>query len=180
MKGGYLYLIIIGVCLLSSCNMKQRGNGALPMELVQAENVMYEKPDSALQILQAMPIPTEKEAHATWALLLTQARYKCFVDQSDSLVNIAHDYFMKGSNPQRKALALYHKAVLYKEKNQIDKALPYYLQASEEVKLTEDYRLAYLIHSHIGRIYAYRKLFGYSLSYYNKAIHYAELSKDTF
>ena len=83
MKGGYLYLIIIGVCLLSSCNMKQRGNGALPMELVQAENVMYEKPDSALQILQAMPIPTEKEAHATWALLLTQARYKCFVDQSD-------------------------------------------------------------------------------------------------
>ena len=73
---------------------------------------------------------------------------------SDSLVNIAYDYFMKGEDAQRKALTLYLKGVLYKEENQVDKALPYYLQASEEVKLSEDYRLAYLIYSHIGMIYA--------------------------
>ena len=74
MRNPILYLIIIGVCILSSCNMQQRGSGALPKELVQAENIMYENPDSALHILQAMPIPSEKEAHATWALLLTQAK----------------------------------------------------------------------------------------------------------
>lgn len=90
MKRCFLYFIIIGTCFFFSCNWQKKGNGALPMELVQAENVMYENPDSALHILQTMPIPTDKEAHATWALLLAQAKYKCNIAQSDSLVNIAH------------------------------------------------------------------------------------------
>ena len=67
----------------------------LSAELQRAEDLMYPHPDSALHILQAMTPPTDELNHATWALLLTQAKYKCFVDQSDSLVNIAHDYFMK-------------------------------------------------------------------------------------
>lgn len=101
MKHIYLYLIIIVTCILSSCNLGGRGKGVLPIELVQAENIMYENPDSALQILQGMAIPVNKEAHATWALLLTQAKYKCFVDQSDSLVNIAYDYFKKQQNKKK-------------------------------------------------------------------------------
>ena len=180
MRRCFLYLIIIGTCFVLSCNWQKKGSGALPMELVQAENIMYENPDSALHILQGMEVPTEGEAHATWALLLTQAKYKCFVEQSDSLVNIAYDYFIKGHNAQRKALSLYHKAVLYKEKNQVDKALPYYLQASEEVVKTQDYRLAYLIHSHIGMIYAHRKLHEYAVTYCMKANEYALMSNDNY
>ena len=180
MKHIYLYLIMIVTCILSSCNLGGGKKGVLPKELVQAENIMYENPDSALHILQTMSIPTEKEAHATWALLLTQAKYKCFVVQSDSLINIAHDYFMKGDNAQRKALALYHKAVLLKEKNEVDKALPYYLQASEEVSLTDDSRLAYLIHAQIGIIYAHRKLHEYSVAFCEKANKFAILSNDFY
>ncbi len=180
MKRFYLYLILIAAYILSSCNLGGRGKSVLPIELVQAENIMYENPDSALHILQSMPIPTEKEAHATWALLLTQAKYKCFVDQSDSLINIAYDYFIKGNNAQRKALALYHKAVLYKEKNQVDKALPYYLQASEEVSFTDDCRLAYLIHAQIGIIYAHRELHEYSVAFCKKANKFAILSNDFY
>ena len=180
MKYLYFYLMIVCVCLLSSCHSGRSGQEALPLELVQAENLMYEHPDSALQILQGMSVPSEKEAYATWALLLTQAKYKCFVDQSDSLVNIAHDYFMKGNNAQRKALALYHKAVLYNEKNQIDEALSHYLQASEEIVLTEDFRLAYLIYSHVGMIYAHQKLHEYSVSFCEKANKYALLSNDSY
>lgn len=166
--------------MLSSCNLNRKSSNALPVELIQAENIMYENPDSALQLLQGMAVPADKEAHATWALLLTQAKYKCFVDQSDSLLNIAYDYFMQGNNAHRMALTLYHKAVLYKEQNQLDKALPYYLQASEEIKLTEDYRLAYLIYSHIGIIYAHRNLHGYSIQYCEKANEYALLSDDSY
>ncbi len=180
MKHNFLCLIIIGLCLLNSCQWQKRVSGALPKELVQAENIMYENPDSALHILQEMEMPMEEEAHATWALFLTQAKYKCFVDQSDSLVNIAYDFFLKGENAQRKALALYHKAVLYKVKNQPDRALPYYLRASEEVMSTKDYRLAYLIYSHIGMVYAHRKLHEYSVSYCEKANEYALSSEDPY
>ena len=180
MKHIYLYLIIIVTCILSSCNLGGGKKGVLPKELVQAENIMYENPDSALHILQAMQIPTEKEAHATWALLLTQAKYKCFVVQSDSLVNIAHDYFMKGENVQRKAMTLYHKGVLHEEKNQADEALPYYLKAAEEVSLTEDYCLSYLIYSHIGMIYAYRKLHDFAKFYCKKANKYAFKTNNSY
>ena len=173
------YILIALVLLMVACG-RPSGNAPLSAELQRAEDLMYPHPDSALHILQAMTPPEDELNRATWALLLTQAKYKCFVDQSDSLVNIAHDYFMKGDDAQRKALALYHKAVLLKVKNEADKALPFYLQASEEVKLTEDYRLAYLIYSHIGMVYAYRDLHNYSIPFCEKANEYALLSNDSY
>ena len=174
MKHIYLYLIIIVTCILSSCNLGGRGKGVLPIELVQAENIMYENPDSALQILQGMTIPTEKEAHATWALLLSQAKYKCNVVQSDSLVNIAHNYFMKGDNAQRKSLASYLKGGLLDEKNQVDKALIFYLEAAKECEYINDNLLNYLINAHIARIYSHRDLHDYAILYRKNAIKYAE------
>lgn len=180
MKRIYLYLIIIVACILSSCNLGGRGNSVLPIELVQAENIMYENPDSALHILQTMPIPTEKEAHATWALFLTQAKYKCFIDQSDSLVNIAYDFFMKGSNAQRKALALYHRAALYEEKNQTENALTYYLEAVDIIDTINDDRLRYLIYAKIAFIYSNRKLYDYADTYMEKAMKCALSSQDNY
>ena len=172
------HILLITLLLMAGCG--RPAETTLSAELQRAEDLMYPHPDSALHILQAMTSPKDELNRATWALLLMQAKYKCFVDQSDSLVNIAHNYFMKGDDAQRKALVLYHKAVLLKEKNEVDKALPYYLQASEEVKLTEDYRLAYLIYSHIGMIYAHRKLHEYSVSYCEQANEYALLSEDPY
>ena len=168
-----LYLLIAILLLTTGCN--RPAQTTLCNELLRAEELMYPAPDSALHILQGMTPPADELNRATWALLLTQAKYKCDVVQSDSLVNVAYDFFMEGDDVQRKALTLYHKGVLYKEENQVDKALPYYLQASEKVKLTEDYRLAYLIYSHIGMIYAYRKLHEYSASYCEKANEYAQM-----
>ena len=173
-----LYLLIAILLLTTGCNRPTPTT--LCNELLRAEELMYPAPDSALHILQGMTPPADELNRATWALLLTQAKYKCFVDQSDSLVNVAYDYFIKGEDAQRKALTLYHKGVLYKEKNQVDKALPYYLQASEEVKLTEDYRLAYLIHAQIGIIYAHRDLHDYSVIFCEKANKYAILSNDFY
>ena len=165
--------------MLSSCNLNRKSNNALPVELIQAENIMYENPDSALQILQGMVIPLDKEAHATWALLLTQAKYKCDIAQSDSLVNVAYDYFIKGDDAQKKALSLYIKGGLLNEINQQDKALSYYLKAAEECGYSDDYRLSYLINSHISRMYAERKLYDYSLKYGVKAKENALLAKDS-
>ena len=110
------HILVITLLLMAGCG--RPAETTLSAELQRAEDLMYPHPDSALHILQAMTPPKDELNHATWALLLTQAKYKCFVEQSDSLVNIAHDYFMKGDDAQRKALALYHKAVLLKVKNE--------------------------------------------------------------
>lgn len=177
MRNRILYLIIIGGCLLSSCNLNRKSSDALPIELIQAENIMYENPDSALQILQGMVIPLDKEAHATWALLLTQAKYRCLIEQSDSLANIAYDYFIKSNNSKRKSLVLYLKGGIFYERNQYDNALRFYIEADKENEMLPNDTLGYLINSHICMIYAYQELYEYALEYGWKANKYAMNSK---
>ena len=164
--------------MLSACTQNKANTSALLPELVQAELVMYEYPDSALHILQGMQTPatSDKLQNAAWALLMTQAKYRSNVKQSDSLINIAYDYFINKDDAQRKGMALYYKGAIYEEKD-AGEALHYYLEAAKEIEKTEDYRLAYRINSDIGLLYAYRSLNDYAMKYYEKAHHYAILSK---
>lgn len=173
------YILIALVLLMVACG-RPSGNAPLSAELQRAEDLMYPHPDSALHILQAMTPPKDELNRATWALLLTQAKYKCDVKQSDSLVNIAHDYFMKRDNAQRKALALFCKAGLYEEQDNIEVAINSYLDAvkvSDEIK---DYRLKHLINVRLALMYVRRNLYDYAIEYCEKANQYALLSGDSF
>ena len=129
---------------------------------------MYEYPDSALHILQEMQMPasSDKLQNATWALLLTQAKYKNYIEEvtDSTLINIAYDYFMKKGNAQRKAMTLYYKGVLYGKADKTQEAQESYLKAIEEVEKTKDYQLAHLIYSSIGNIYLYNSLNEYAFA----------------
>ena len=171
-----LYLLIAILLLTTGCNRPTPTT--LCNELLQAEELMYPAPDSALHILQGMTPPADELNRATWALLLTQAKYKCFVDQSDSLVNVAYDYFMKGDDAQRKALALYLKGGLLYEKNQSEIALNFFLEANEELEKISNDTLGFLIDSHICMIYAYQKLYDYAIEYAWKSNEHAEKSQN--
>ena len=156
-------------------------NSATPLlpELQQAESIMYESPDSALRLLQSMPVPqpSDRLECATWALFTTQARYKLYMQQSDSLINIAYDFFMKQGDAQRKALALYYKGAICKEQQQIEEAHKYFLQAAEEVEKTTDYQLGHLIYVGLADTYAYQHLNEYALKAAQEAHRYAIASK---
>ena len=166
--------LIIGILLLAACTQKEENPSALPSELLQAEAIMYEHPDSALHILQKIkPAASRKLEHATWALLLTQANYKMYVKQSDSLLNIAYDYFIEREDAQRKALVLYCKSGLYGENNEVEKEQECLLQASNEVEKTQDYQLGYLIYSSLANLYVYRSLDDYALQTMQIAQEYA-------
>ena len=171
-----LYLLIAILLLTTGCN--RPAPTTLSNELLRAEELMYPAPDSALHILQGMTPPADELNRATWALLLTQAKYKCDVVQSDSLVNVAYDFFMKGDDSQRKALALYLKGGLLNERYQTEKAIPFLLKATDEIEFSKDYQLAYLIYSSIGRNYADRGIFEYAISYCEKAKEYASLANN--
>ena len=172
------FYILIALALLMVACGRPSGNAPLSAELQRAEDLMYPHPDSALHILQAMTPPKDELNHATWALLLTQAKYKCFVDQSDSLVNIAHNYFASSNNPERNALALYLKGGLLYDNNQYEEALNYYLDADKELEKFSNDSLGYLIDSHICMIYAYQKLYDYAIEYAWKSNEHAEKSQN--
>lgn len=172
-----LYILIACTALL---NIQCSGNGKektpLP-ELVHAESVMFDHPDSALHILEDMPMPSarwDKENHALWCLLVTQAQYKQVMKiPSDSLVRIAYDYYKPTDNARRKAMsALYMGDINYELRN-IEEAMQYYLEGKTEVEKTDDYKTGYLVMISLCRLYLYRDFADYALEACRKAYDYA-------
>ena len=175
-----LYILAAAAFLLSaSCSRKD--TRPLPEELTRAEHLMWEAPDSALYVLQSMPVPSESQrlARATWALLTAQARYKLFLPQTDSLIHIACDYFHRHGDARQKAYAYLYKAGISRELQREDEAQRFYQLAAEEVEQTDDARLGYLIYIGLSELYAYQDMGEHSLRMADKAMEYAGLCKDS-
>ena len=146
-------------------------------ELAKAEEVMFDHPDSALHILESMPIPSarkDKENHALWCLLTSQAKVKLIMKiPSDSLVKIAYDYYKSTDNARRKAMSALYMGDINYELGNIEEAMQYYLEGKTEVEKTEDYKTGYLIMSSLGKLYLYRRLNAYALEACTIAYDYA-------
>ena len=174
----YILYILIGCTALLNIQCSGDGKERTPLpELVHAESVMFDHPDSALHILEAMPMPSarrDKENHALWCLLMTQAQYKQVMKiPSDSLVRIAYDYYKPTDNARRKAMsALYVGGVNYNLGN-VEESIRFYLEAKTEMEKTDDYKLGYLVMSGLGRIYLYRNLIEYAFDACQSAYNYS-------
>lgn len=172
-----LYILIACTALL---NIQCSGNGKektpLP-ELVHAESVMFDHPDSALHILEDMPMPSarwDKENHALWCLLTSQAQVKLIMNiSSDSLVRIAYNYYKPTDNARRKAMSALYMGDINYDLGNIEEAMQYYLEGKTEVEKTDDYKTGYLIMSSLGKLYLYRRLADYALEACTKAYDYA-------
>lgn len=172
----YAIIILYSILIISGCNGNKTTNKLMP-ELVHAESVMFDHPDSALHILEAMPMPSarwDKENHALWCLLVTQAQYKQVMKiPSDSLVRIAYDYYKPTDNARRKAMsALYMGDINYELRN-IEEAMQYYLEGKTEVEKTDDYKTGYLVMISLCKLYLYRDFADYALEACRKAYDYA-------
>ena len=172
----YAIIILYSILIISGCNGNKTTNKLMP-ELVHAESVMFDHPDSALHILEDMPMPSarwDKENHALWCLLVTQAQYKQVMKiPSDSLVRIAYDYYKPTDNARRKAMsALYMGDINYELRN-IEEAMQYYLEGKTEVEKTDDYKTGYLVMISLCKLYLYRDFADYALEACRKAYDYA-------
>ena len=134
-----LYILTSAFLLCISCSRKD--TRPLPEELTRAERLVWDAPDSALHLLQSIPVPSESQrlAHATWALLTAQARYKLFLPQTDSLIHIACDYFRRHGDARQKAYAYLYKAGISRELQREDEAQRFYQLAAEEVEQARAY-----------------------------------------
>ena len=172
-----LYILIAFTAFLNiQCSGNRKEKTPLP-ELVHAESVMFDHPDSALHILEAMPMPSarrDKENHALWCLLVTQAQYKQVMKiTSDSLVRIAYDYYKPTDNARRKAMSALYMGNINYELGNIEDAMRYYLEGKTAVEKTDDYKTGYLIMSSLGNLYLFRRLVDYALEACTAAYDYA-------
>ena len=102
--------------------------------LLQAEALMYTHPDSALQMLEAIPDPEKLtgQEQADYALLLTQARSRCRITAtSDSLIRIATNYYRHSDDHARKATAFLYLGDVYMDMENHTEAIKALKQAEE-------------------------------------------------
>lgn len=164
---------------LTACNTPPE---VLLPELVRADSLMQSNPAGALAILDSMrvPSPENKLQYATWCLLVTQARDKNYIKHtSDSLINIALEYFEKLDDPKRKATALYYEGRVNYDINNAEEAATFYLRARDVAKNTMDYNLLCLINSHLGTLYLHRELCTQTTEAYKIAHDYSLLLGDS-
>ena len=174
-----LYLGLLSVCvLLGSCVEKNVSN-----VFDKVERYMDVYPDSALLLLEQIPHPEELRGkqRADYALLLTQARDKNYLDslQSDSLIKIAVDYYKNGEDKVKagKALFYYGKVAALQDNDTL--AIQAYLSALAKLEKTEEYKLQGFVHEYIGVLNTDRKLYKDALDNYQSSAYCFQKAVDT-
>ena len=105
--------ITLLVIILSACTFRR----SYSIRLVQIDSLMSLSPDSALLILENIPIQAlkTKSDSAYYALLLIQARDKNFITQTDdSLIRSVVEYYDVHGNTAMQARAHYLLGSIYR------------------------------------------------------------------
>ena len=150
-------------------------------KLSQAEIYMNEEPEAALRVLESIGQPDlhTKEHHARYALLYSQALDKNYIDlTSDSLINIAVDYYKDRDDVRAKFLSYYYQGRIYTNANNLTQATLAYMEAEQLVDELDDDYAAGLLYEQIGLIYRSYYDFPKSLQAYQQAIeHYTKANR---
>lgn len=152
MKNNIALIILLIAFLLVACNERQSNN----RQLILADSLMQSRPDSALCILQGISMDkfaTQADS-ACYALLLTQARDKNYVVQTDdSLIRYAVAYYDKTNDVRMQAKAHYYWGCVYRDMNRQAEAIREFLIAAPLTEKAKEKRQLGLVYNNIGFIY---------------------------
>lgn len=139
--------------------------------LMQADSLMPTRPDIALYILQDIKLQqfSSQADRAYYALLVTQAKDKNYIQQTDdSLIRTAVEYYTSTNNKRMQAEAYYYWGCTYRDTNQQSAAIEKYLIAAALASEVNDTQLAGRIYNNIGYLYYLQRLYEKADSIYQK------------
>ncbi|RJV05621.1 hypothetical protein DWZ67_09765 [Bacteroides sp. AF34-31BH] len=179
MKKQTIALIAILTALLTACTETTGYNTTL----VQADSLMNLHPDSALNMLESISTDSlkTKADRAYHALLLTQARDKNYIVQTDdSLIQVAVRYYDTHENAPLQARAYYCWGSLYRDRNGYSQAIDKYTIALSHINgRSENAELKASLYSNLGYLYYTQGLSTEADSIYQRAELLAKSQKDT-
>lgn len=177
-----IIVIIVATAAALSLGIYQKRTHQINASLLQIEQLMYERPDSAWKILQHMPSISQlrKEEQALHALLFTQAQYKNYIPvKSDSLLRIAEAYYRTSNDSLHKAWTLFYLAQYYRDSDEKEKALSYFQQANIASRNIENNQFKFLLNLHWAGLLTNEDAYEKGIEKYQTANRYAILLKDT-
>ncbi len=161
------------VLFLLSCTSQKENS-----QLLYADSLMTEHPDSALVVLESIPSPQQlpRADRALYALLLTQARHKNYITlDDDSLIKVAVDYYGDKEKSLRAAQAHYYWGATYRDKGHISFAVEEYLKAIQ--LMPEKNEFMAIIYDNLAECYKDDNLYDVAMKAYRES--YEIMQKDS-
>lgn len=180
MKIKTLKLILRSLLLFSMFACSNRSD--VTSLLREAELYMNTRPDSTLYLLESITHPEDlqEEQNALWCLLYTQAQDKNLIKHtSDSLIQIAVNYYEKTSLKDRKMQAYYYRGNVFYDLKDALQAQEYYLKAYEVGKNLNDPFLLGRLCANLGTLYTYQELYQPAMAFQKEAADCFMQGKDT-
>ncbi len=170
MKKYCVILSVVVIVLLSFVSCHE--NSFVSKSLEEAETLMNEHPDSALRILQGIDAAQLKgrKLQAERSLLLSMAMDKNFIDlTSDSLINIAVDYYKNSKDYERLFQALYYQGRVYQNAKRYNDAMLSFTEAEQIIENVDNDFAKGLLYAQLGELHDRFYNFPKSLEYYTNA-----------
>ena len=130
------FILTFLLSLLCSC-----GGATARPQLELAETLMDARPDSSLQILDSIDASRLRGGdRALYALLLTQARDKNYLDLSnDSIINEAVDYYGREGDAEKLGLAHYYRGRVMYDRSDFPAAIVDFMESKKMSDRTGNY-----------------------------------------
>ena len=173
-------LLIITAITIVSCNDARKSETFSVLEDV--DSYIEARPDSALAVLEGIDKSelTSKELEAKYALLLSQALDKNYIDlQSDSIIAPAVRYYENHGTPDERLLTHYYRGVIYLNDGDRESAMGSYIKAERYVDECRDYGVIARLYTAKMNLYRYVYDFASALEQEEIASSYFLKDKDT-
>lgn len=184
MKKMWIYILLlfslVELWSLGGCG----GHPHYDTRLTAADSLLKLDVDSALTLLEAInPGSLGNEADRAYhALLLTEARYRCYIPAtSDSLINVALDYYERHGEEREKLTRAYlYKGAVTEELGDYRQAMIFYKTALATAADDDNFNQGY-IRLRMGYLYRINIVADSSdITLYKEALHYFEQVPDSF
>lgn len=163
----FLYVIFALLAfVITSCS-----NDESSAQLDIAERTLSTNPDSALVMLESLPQYRSAQLQARHALLLTEARDKSYIfETDDSLISVACEYYGAHKDKTYTPLAYLYRSIIYLNGRQFAAAIVDAVNAEMYAEWSNDNYLMAKAYEHLADIYSNSYLLGKSIRYRKRAI----------
>ncbi len=168
---GVLALIVSLLALFySSCT---GSNEKASARMLQAERLLWSMPDSSLLLMEPIPSPEKLKGkqQADYCLLLTHVRLRCNLPiTSDSLINIAIDYYSPTSDADKKVASMLCKSSWLLDIGKEVEAARLLKEAEEQIDRVDDSRLVSLLYGDLAYINKEAGDYHTAMRYYDQSL----------
>jgi len=161
------FLSILMLLIVLSC-----GRNSIYSSIIdEAGLLLYEYPDSALEILNSLNENNLSDSeNALFSLTRSAAFYESNIKQSDLAIARAIRYYEKKKDKERLMQSYYYMGVISEDNGEVLQAQDYYLKGLAVGEESENYLIAGRINNQIGMLYTWQNMYEYSIPYFNNAI----------